>query len=200
MMNSELPYSEASERNREPIAAVLEHWLGRRARVLEIGSGTGQHAVFFHRRLPGLDWQASDLAERLPSLRARFELEAPDLPPPIELDVAGGDWPDGARDAIFTANTLHIMPGDNMPALIGKSADLLCEGGLLIVYGPFRYGSRHTSDSNRRFDESLRRRDPVMGVRDARELTRLAGEAGLAAEADIAMPANNRILIYRKSS
>lgn len=197
-MTNELPYSPASERNREPIAAVLEQWLPGAARVLEIGSGTGQHAVHFSRRMPGLFWQTSDLAERLPGLEARLKEEAPHLPAPLELDVAGNRWPDQTQDAVFTANTLHIMPWALSPVLIDRAGRLLNPGRLLIIYGPFQYGGRHTAESNRQFDDTLRRQDPAMGIRDAREVTRLAADAGLAAEADIAMPANNRILIFRK--
>lgn len=199
-MTNELPFSPASERNREPIAAVLDEWLPETARVLEIGSGTGQHAVYFSRRMPGLTWQTSDLAERLPGLKARLKEEAPHLPPPLELDVTGYNWPEQTRDAVFTANTLHIMPWSHTPVLIAGAGRILTPGGLLIVYGPFQYGGQHTSDSNREFNESLSRQDPAMGIRDAREITKLARDAGLVAEADIAMPANNRTLIFRKSA
>lgn len=198
MSPSDLPYSPASERNREPIAAVLERWLPDSARVLEIGGGTGQHAVYFARRMPSVVWQTSDLADSLPGLTARLEREAPDLPRPLNLDVTG-DWPDGRFDAVFTANTLHIMPWDHTPVLISRAGERLPPGGFLIIYGPFHYGGRHTSASNRDFDASLRARDAAMGLRDAREVTRLAVASDLAAEADIAMPANNRLLIYRKA-
>lgn len=197
---SDLPFSPASHRNREPIGRVLEDWLPERARVLEVGAGTGQHAVYFHQRMPRLRWQATDVAGSLAGLKARLVQEAPDLPEPLALDVTSADWPDGPFDAVFTANTLHIMPWDHTPVFLERAAAHLRKGGLVIIYGPFHDGGRHTADSNRQFDQSLRRRDPAMGVRDAAEVARCARSCALSQQADLDMPANNRILIYRKDS
>lgn len=194
----DLPHSPASDRNRKPICQVLRRWLPDQARVLEIGSGSGQHAVYFCDRIPGLHWQATELAEHMAGLRLRLAVEGSQLPAPMELDVRQADWPEGPYDAIFTANTLHIMPWDHTPVLIRQSAKRLVPGGLLVIYGPFQYQGRHTADSNRQFDHSLTNRDPAMGVRDAVAVSRLAEMHGLIAEADIAMPANNRILIFRQ--
>lgn len=193
----DLPFSPASERNREPIFQVLKRWLPENARVLEIGAGTGQHAVYFCRQMPGLHWQSTDLADNLPGLRARLEIEGDGIPPPLVLDVMSEKWPDGPYDAVYAANTVHIMPWDHTPVLLERSAGRLASGGLLILYGPFHDGGRHTSKSNRQFDQSLKSRDPSMGVRDALEVSRIAASCGLNPEADIAMPANNRMLMFR---
>lgn len=172
----------------------------RPTRVLEIGSGTGQHAIYFTGQLPGLHWQCTELAENLPALQARIALEGRErLPDAIELDVVHTDWPSGPFDVVFTANTLHIMPWDYTPVLLRRASASLVSGGRLIVYGPFQYGGEHTSASNAAFDHSLRQRDPAMGVRDAVELAALAAEQGLHAEADLALPANNRILVFARS-
>lgn len=193
-------HSPAAERNRIPIGQVLCRWLAPDARVLEIGSGTGQHAAWFHALLPGADWQASEMPENLDALRARLAEEAPSLPEPVALDVmTPGDWPDGKRDAVFTANTLHIMPWDHTPALLRGAAERVVDGGVLVIYGPFRDGERFDAESNRHFDQQLRQRDPAMGIRDVLEVRRLAADAGWVAEAEIAMPANNRLLIFRKN-
>ncbi len=198
MAATELPASPAAERNKQPILEVLQHRLPASARVLEIGAGTGQHAVYFARHLPAAVWQASELPEHLPLLSARIDQEGDGMPNPIELDVFG-DWPDETFDAIFTANTLHIMPWSHTPVLIERAAAGLVENGELIIYGPFHDGGRHTAESNQRFDQMLRSRDADMGVRDSKEITRHAQSHGLSPMADITMPANNRILVFRKS-
>jgi len=204
-----LPFSPASERNRDPILAVLRHWLGegspgRPLRVLEVGSGSGQHAVHMARHLCGLHWQPSELAGNLDGLAARVAIEggrglAPGalIAPPLVLDVDTPDWPGGPWDAVFSANTAHIMAGTSVPQLLAGSARALKPGGLLLLYGPFRYGTTHTAASNAAFDAHLRSLDPAMGVRDAHDLTRQAAVEGLVAEDDVAMPANNRLLIFR---
>jgi cyclopropane fatty-acyl-phospholipid synthase-like methyltransferase len=194
-----LPFSPACERNKQPIAEVLDRLLEKGARVLEIGAGTGQHAVHFARLRPDLYWQATDVAGNLPGLKARLAREAgPQLPPPIALDVRDRNWPEGPFDAVYTANTLHIMPFELTGVLLERSAQLLQSGGCLICYGPFQDNGMHTADSNRAFDQSLRQRDPAMGVRDTVEIYRLARAAGFEPEEDIAMPANNRVLVVRR--
>jgi hypothetical protein len=193
-----LPHSEACERNKDPILAVLREALADAARVLEIGSGTGQHAVHFARALGHLTWQPTDRAESLPGLRARIELEAPaNLLAPLELDVATRPWPAIPADALYTANTLHIMGWAEVQSLFAALADL---PGLdrLAIYGPFNYGGRHTSDSNAAFDQHLRARDPRSGLRDFEAVDALAAAGGFALQRDHAMPANNRLLIYRR--
>lgn len=183
------PFSEASERNRGPILAVLKRVFKDRTRVLEIGSGTGQHAAYFAAALPHLVWQASDVAEHLPGIREWIA-----DPAPIELDV-DQPWPAVTADAVYSANTCHIMSWrqvERMFAGIGKLAP-----AVLALYGPFSYSGRHTAESNARFDAMLRGRDPESGIRDFEALNTLAETAGLVLQEDNAMPANNRLLVWR---
>jgi hypothetical protein len=210
-MNSDgLPFSAAADRNREPILAVLRRWLpaaapGRPVRLLEVGSGTGQHAVHMCLHLPGLQWQPTELPGALAGLRARIERQesaglAPGarIEPPLALDVNQPDWPPGPWDAVFSANTAHIMPAEAVPSLLTGSASGLRPGGLLLLYGPFRYGSRHTAASNEAFDAHLRSLDPGMGIRDARLVVAEAAGVGLQLREDVAMPANNRTLVFER--
>jgi SAM-dependent methyltransferase len=191
------PFSEACERNQGPILAVLREVLAERALVLEIGSGTGQHAVHFAHGLPHLTWQASDLAQHLPGIRAwRNEAALHNLPEPIELDLDQSSWPDVHADAVFTANTLHIVSWPQVQRLFKNVARLLPTRGVLAVYGPFNYGGRYTAQSNARFDVMLRERDPASGIRNFEDVDRLAREQGLVLERDVAMPANNRTLVW----
>jgi SAM-dependent methyltransferase len=195
----ELPFSEACERNKGPIGLALCRLLAPDARVLEIGAGTGQHAVHLSTLMPGLEWLATDRAENLPGLAARFEQEAAGrLSPPLALDVRDAEWPPGPFDAIYTANTLHIMPFELTPVLLDRAAHCLRPGGLLICYGPFSDGGVHLADSNARFDQQLRQRDPQMGIRDAIEVAELAAARGLALQADLPLPANNRLLVFSR--
>ncbi len=197
---SELRFSAACERNKGPIVEVLSQLLKPQARVLEIGAGTGQHAVHFTEVLPGLDWLATDVPENLAGLNARIAAEAADrLAPAVALDVAHGPWPAGRFDAVYTANTLHIMPFELAPALFAGASQVLDRNGLLICYGPFQDDGAHSAESNRQFDLMLRSRDFAMGIRDTRDLDRIARRHGLIRQADIALPANNRILIFRRA-
>ena len=193
-------FSEACERNRDPIVAVLKRVFADRRRVLEIGSGTGQHAAYFAPALPHLEWQPSDVPDNLPSIRAwAADAAAPNLLPPIELDV-DDPFPAVQADAVFSANTCHIMSWPQVERVFAGVGALLPQGGVLAVYGPFNYGGKHTSDSNARFDASLRRRDPLSGLRDAEAMVSLAARHGMALEEDNAMPANNRLLVFRRQS
>jgi SAM-dependent methyltransferase len=198
-----LPFSEACERNKAPILEVLQRRLSHQAGVvLEIGAGTGQHAVHFARHLPRLSWQPSERLEHLAALRARIEVEGScNLLAPFELDVEQGDWPCGADsfDAVYTANTLHIVSWPQVQALFRGVGRALREEGLLIVYGPFRYGGQFTSHSNAVFDEALRSRDPLSGIRDFEAVDALATAQGLDLVEDCAMPANNQTLVWRRA-
>ena len=183
------PFSEASERNRAPILVVLRRVFAGAKRVLEIGSGTGQHAAYFAPELPHLVWQASDRAENLADIRQW-------VANPIELDV-DKPFPKVDADAVFTANTCHIM---SWPQVERMFAGL---GGLpsvktFCLYGPFNYGGKPTSDSNARFDAMLRGRDPASGIRDAEAIVALAGKIGFKLAEDNAMPANNRLLVFSR--
>lgn len=202
------PYAESCERNRAPILAVLQRHLGDARHVLEIGSGTGQHAVYFAAALPWLCWQTSDHADHLPGIRQWLaEAALPNTPPPFELQAVAGTSPglqpsppgaDDARfDAVFTANTLHIMGWDNVQALFAGLPALIAAGARLIVYGPFNYGGTFTSDSNRVFDGWLKARDPRSGIRDFEAVDALARAQGLVLVEDVAMPANNRLLVWQ---
>lgn len=183
------PFSEAAERNRAPILEVLKRVFRDSRRVLEIGSGTGQHAAFFAAELPHLVWQASDVGENLPGIRQWVS-----SPPPLELDV-DKEWPAVAADAVFSANTCHIMSWRQVERMFAGLARLSPQ--VVTLYGPFSYGGRHTAESNARFDATLRARDPASGIRDFEALDALAASAGFSLAEDNAMPANNRLLVWR---
>ena len=191
-------FSEASERNREPILQVLRRVFADRKGVLEIGSGTGQHAAYFAPALPHLAWQPSDVAENLPSVRLwREEAQTPGLREPLELDV-DRPFPAVEADAAFSANTCHILSWPQVERMFAGIAALLPKRGVFALYGPFNYGGKHTSPSNAEFDTWLRGRDPKSGVRDFEAIDALAQRHGLVLEEDNAMPANNRLLVFRK--
>jgi SAM-dependent methyltransferase len=194
------PYSDACDRNRDPILEVLARVFATARSVLEIGSGTGQHAVHFARHLPHLVWQPSDVPENLPGIRLWCEeARLPNLRDPIALDVDTGIWPGTSFDAAFTANTTHIMAWPQVERAFEGLARVLGPRATLCVYGPFRYGGRHTAESNARFDASLRARDPRMGIRDAEAVQALAARCGFAFAEDNAMPANNRLLVWHRA-
>jgi SAM-dependent methyltransferase len=184
------PFSEACERNGAPILAILKRVFKDRKKVLEIGSGTGQHAAYFAPELPHLIWQASDVAEHLPGIRQWIS-----DPAPIELDV-DREWPSIQADAVFSANTCHIMSWPQVERLFAGIGRLRPE--VFALYGPFNYNGRHTSESNARFDAMLRGRDPLSGIRDFDKINALAEAAGLTLAEDNAMPANNRLLVFQK--
>lgn len=197
-----LPFSEACERNKQPILAILREVLARQRHVVEIGAGTGQHAVHFARELPHLEWQPTDRAEYLPGIAARVAAEGPaNLHQPVELEVMQQEWPSfSAADAVYSANTLHIMSWPEVEALFRGVGRILGNRGVLVVYGPFRYGGSFTSGSNAAFDRSLRDRDPASGIRDFEAVTALAAAQGFELQADHAMPANNQLLTWVQNS
>ena len=193
------PFSPSCERNREPILAVLRDAFATRRRVLEIGSGSGQHAVHFAAAMPWLEWQCSDVAGNLAGIAAWLdEAGLPNTPAPIALDVARDPWPSTSFDAAFTANSLHIMDWASVQALFAGLARVLAAEATVVAYGPFNRGGDYSSDSNREFDGWLKARDPRSGIRDVEALDALAREAGLTLAGDIAMPANNRCLIWQR--
>jgi len=192
------PYAPACERNREPILAVLRECFADRRDVLEVGSGTGQHAVHFAAAMPWLSWQCSDRAEHLPGIRQWLdEAGLPNTPAPIELDVSGA-WARRRFDAVFSANTLHIMGWPEVQQFFEGVDAVLATDGVLAAYGPFNYGGEYTSDSNREFDAWLKARDKRSGIRDFEAVDALAREIGLTLMDDVAMPANNRTLVWRR--
>ncbi len=194
----EKPHAPATDRNREPILQVLKERFANRKRVLEIGSGTGQHAVYFAAALPHLQWQASDVADHLPGIRQWLgEAGLPNTSPPLELDLRA-DWPVVEFDAVFSANTLHIMAWEQVQALFRETGRRLPPSGLMTIYGPFNHGGQFTSESNARFDATLRSNNRYSGLRDVEAVQALAKEAGLLLLEDRAMPANNRCISWTK--
>ncbi|WP_028008199.1 DUF938 domain-containing protein [Solimonas flava] len=194
------PHAPSCERNRDPILAVLREHLADRHSVLEIGSGTGQHAVHFGAALPQLQWQTSECAAAHEGIRAWLaEAALPNVLAPIALQIGRDPWPVQAYDAVFTANTLHIMAWPEVEQLFaGLGTGVLARGGRLVVYGPFNEGGRYTSDSNAAFDEWLRARGAHMGIRDIEAVDALAREIGCERVVDLAMPANNRCIVWQR--
>ena len=190
------PWAEAAEQNKAVIFDAIQPYL--RGEVLEIGSGTGQHAVYFAARAPAIRWQTSELEAGLPGIAAWIEDSGlGNLPPPLALDV-NGEWPDRSYDFIFSANTLHIMDESSVESCIDGVGRCLRPGGIFAVYGPFDYDGRHTSESNARFDQMLRSRNTGSGIRDVAWITLLADAADIDLLEDIEMPVNNRTLIWQK--
>lgn len=199
-MIADKPFSQACENNKDPILGVLRDAFATVSKVLEIGSGTGQHAVYFAANLPHLCWQTSDVVENHHGIRVWAEEAAlPNLRPPLCLDVSQVEWPGPGFDGIFSANTAHIMSWPQVGAMFTGVGRVLVTGGVFCLYGPFNIDGRYTSESNARFDRWLKQRDPHSGIRDKEALNTLATQRGLSLIADHALPANNRILIWRKS-
>ncbi|QTQ38760.1 DUF938 domain-containing protein [Aromatoleum petrolei] len=193
------PHAPATERNREPILAALRRHFSDRHHVLEIGSGTGQHAVHFAAALPHLIWQSSDRPEYLSGIRLWLhEARLPNTPAPIALDVNAPPALPPRHDAVFTANTLHIMSWPEVERLFALLPSLMTPGALLCCYGPFNYGGRFTSASNAQFDAALKLDDPRRGIRDIEAVDALARDAGFVLVEDIEMPANNRCITWRR--
>jgi cyclopropane fatty-acyl-phospholipid synthase-like methyltransferase len=193
------PYSEACDQNREPILEVITPLFAQRHNILEIGSGTGQHAVYFATQLAHLVWHTSDLEESHRGIQMWIdEAGLSNVRAPIQLDVCQPQWPDLSIDAIFSANTTHIMHWPAVQALFAGVGLLLPVDGLLVLYGPFNYNRQYTSESNAHFDSWLKARDPLSGIRDVEDLNTLADKAGMILSSDYSMPANNHILCWEK--
>ncbi len=193
------PFSESCVENCAPILAVLREVFADRRRVLEIGSGTGQHAVYFGAALPHLVWQTSDVIPHHAGIRAWLDdAFLPNVLPPLALDVNEGGWHALRFDAVFSANTLHIMNWPEVEKFFTGVGLVLQSGGVLAIYGPFNDYGAYTSESNARFDAWLKARDPASGVRDFEAVNALAVKHGLTLWQDIAMPANNRSLVWKK--
>ena len=197
---STISFSSAAERNRQPILDQLRVLIPHHGSVLEIGSGTGQHAVFFTQQLPDLLWQPTDRNENLAGLSAHIEAEGNDnILPPLQLDVIRDPWPGYIYDAAFSANTAHIMPWDAVVAMFSGVGEHLDNSARFCLYGPFKIDNCFTSQSNEHFDASLRARDSRMGVRDLAVIESVANLHDMPLELKIAMPANNFILVFKKS-
>jgi cyclopropane fatty-acyl-phospholipid synthase-like methyltransferase len=195
----EAGFSEACERNKDFILNVLREVFPTGTRILEIGSGTGQHVVYFSRQLPTLIWQPTDTGEYLQGLCQRVSTEAPDnVKEPIELDVRMQAWPVGCFEGIFSANTLHFMSWTCVEHFFRGIGETLASRGVLCVYGPFRYAGEFTSDSNARFDQHLKQLDVQKGIKDFEAVNALAKAERLELIQDIEMPANNQMLVWRR--
>lgn len=195
----EKPYSDACDRNRDPILGVLKEWFIQPGVALEIGAGTGQHAVHFARHLPHLTWISTDREEHLAGIRLWFEEAAlPNLRGPFKLDVRDEIWPVREAAYAFSANTAHIMSWPEVEAMFAGISVALDPGGKFCLYGPFNRNGQFTSDSNRAFDEALRIRNPVMGIRDDRAMMDLGSRCELKFAADYSLPARNRLLVWTK--
>lgn len=193
-----LPSSQACENNKAPIVTVLKDAFAECQRVLEVGSGTGQHAVHFAAHLPHLIWHTSDLAHNHPGINGWID-EQPqtNLVRPVVFDLDAPDWP-GNFDGVFSANTAHIVSWPQVETLFAQVGEHLPADGVFALYGPFRYDGAYTSDSNRQFDAMLRERDPASGIRDLSDLKALGRKQGLHLTHDHDLPANNRLLIWHK--
>lgn len=196
---SHKPFADSCVENRAPILAVLQPRLQACRSLLEIGSGTGQHAVYFAPELPQLEWQTSDVRENHPGIHAWLAGAADNILAPLALDVLADAWPSGPYDAAFSANTAHIMSAAAVEAMFRGLGQVVAEGGWFLLYGPFNYDGRFTSASNERFDGWLRERDPQMGIRDLAWLREVAGQSGLRLVEDLEMPVNNRVLVWQKT-
>ena len=194
------PYSESCEQNKEPILSVISPIFSSYSRVLEIGSGTGQHAVYFAEKMPHLTWCSSDRRSYLEGINMWLEDAAlSNVVPPIELDVCSDHWPVLDIDAVFTANSVHIMSLQEVVCLMRGVGKLLRAQGSLVIYGPFNYSGSYTSESNASFDQWLKSRDPRSGIKDFEVMLSLASDNAMQLIADHAMPANNRILHFMKN-
>lgn len=195
------PFSESCVENRQPILTVFRQLLNRQRRLLEIGSGTGQHAVYLAPEFPDLVWQTSDREVNHPGIRQWLKDEGSENTlMPLVLDVLQQPWPveQASVDVVFSANTAHIMGWDGVEAMFAGVGSVLQPQGLFILYGPFRYRGRYTTEGNARFDQWLKSRDPYSGIRDFEALCELAFAQGLELYRDFAMPANNRMLVWRR--
>ncbi|MDP2177798.1 DUF938 domain-containing protein [Methylicorpusculum sp.] len=199
-MNQPKPFSQACENNKGPILHVLRQIFVKPVTVWEIGSGTGQHACYFAGHLPHVNWQPTDRAEYLPGIEQWITQSGlSNLKSPVMLDVNDAVWPCTSIEALFTANTLHIMSWQEVTVLFVRLKGLLAEDATVCIYGPFNYNGQYTSASNELFDHSLKARDLLSGIRDFEAVVAEAQNAGLNLVEDHAMPANNRLLVFQKS-
>lgn len=194
------PYAESCDINKDPILDLLKEVFADRRQVLELASGTGQHAVHFARALPHLTWQTSELEQNHAGIQLWLdEAQLANVFAPLHIDANDEHWPAGHYDAIFNANTVHILSWPEVEKLFGGMGRVLNSGGTLCLYGPFNYGGKFTSESNARFDVWLKSRDPRSGVRDFEALNALAIREGMTLLKDVEMPINNRTLVWQRT-
>ncbi len=196
----EKPYSAACDRNKEPILEVLEkHILPTDRRLLEVGSGTGQHAVFLSPFFPQVEWYPTDLTENLPKINMWLkEANNPNIQKPVRLDVSKDDFPKLKFDVVFTANTLHIMSWKNCKSFMKLLGNRLREDSRAFFYGPFKYNGEFTSESNAEFDSGLKLKNPESGIRAFEDVNNNMIKNGFELVQDYEMPANNRMLVYNR--
>ena len=202
MVNNEMnkPYSESCDQNKDAILSVISPLFSALSNVLEIGSGTGQHAVYFAEKMPQLTWHTSDCQSYLDGINAwLMDAGQTNIKPPFELDVSKSQWPIVDIDAIFTANSVHIMQQQDVVNLINGVGKLLKKKGSFVIYGPFNYNGLYTSTSNENFDQWLKQRNPLSGIKNFEEIESLANSNNMQLVTDYEMPANNRILHFIKS-
>ena len=193
------PYAASCDQNKDVILDIIQPILLDKTSVLEIGSGTGQHAVHFAKNLPHLTWQCSDQEIYHHGIKQWLaDASLDNTPPPLVLNVSSNNWPNMSFDAVFSANTLHIMSWDNVVAFFKKVANHINKNGSLIIYGPFNYNKQYTSESNASFDVWLKQRDHKSAIRDFEAVSELASNVGLLLKHDYEMPANNRTLHWKK--
>lgn len=200
-MNFNKPFAQSSDENKLVIIEQLKNLYSDSKNVLEIGSGTGQHAVYFAQELKYLNWQPTELSENIAGINLwREDAGLSNISSPLVLNVEQADWCLPIKyDAVFTANTLHIMSIQHVERLFKGLSNVLNDGALFCCYGPFNKNGQYTSESNARFDVWLKQRDALSGIRDMAELIKFAGDANLSLIDDIEMPANNRILVWKKT-
>jgi hypothetical protein len=193
------PFSQACVNNQAPICNVLERVFADKKSVLEVGSGTGQHGIFFAKKLPHLNWQMSDREQNHAGIK-RWIYDSPssNLLAPIALDVLRDQWPKAHYDAAYSANTAHIMPWDAVVSMFMGIGDRLLSGGVFCLYGPMKYLGVLEAQSNVQFDNWLQQQVPHQGIREFHEINQLAKDAGLTLQEDNAMPANNRLIVWQK--
>ena len=188
----------AADRNKGPILEVLEEVLPEQGLVLEIASGAGRHVAYFAAALDAPVWQPSEPDAELRRMIAAAVAGMPNVREPLDLDVLGQPWPISAADAIVNINMIHVTPWEATGALMAGAEEVLADGGVLYMYGPYRRFGGHTAPSNAAFDQRIKMQDGRWGLRDMEDVERLAGEAGLALERRVAMPANNFSLVFRR--
>ncbi len=197
---TEKPFSQACENNKDPILRELREVFAQVNHVLELASGTGQHACYFAEGLPQVMWQPTDLAENIGGAKLwTGDYSGNNLAVPLALDVRNSNWPVVIQDAIFTANSLHIMAWSAVELLFAHLANCSPVGNVLVIYGPFNYNGDYTSESNARFDQWLAQQHPDSAIRDFEAVAAVAADAGYVLHADRGMPANNRLLVWKKA-
>ncbi|MFS4460123.1 DUF938 domain-containing protein [Bdellovibrio sp. HCB2-146] len=196
----EIPHSEAAERNKEPILRVLKEVIRpNHQRLLEIGAGTGQHAVYLAPFFPHLDWTPTEQAENLPMLKRRIEqARIPNITTPFKLRIGENDFPIRTFDIVLTINTFHIMHWKEVKTFIKLVSGRLQEGGLVVIYGPFNYGGKFTTPSNEAFDKTLKEKDPLSGLRGFEDVLKAFAKNEFELLKDYEMPSNNRMLVFSR--